>query len=131
MTGGNGGIGLGDTEDVYLGTMSITHGHPVIAFSAVETGRLTVNRLELTITDASEPDAASLPCALFENSDGMLDDVHVRWPQAPVTWTPIRVRTVRDGINPVVCDDPSVPLPVAIRTLTVEPSFVLKRVAGC
>jgi hypothetical protein len=131
VTGGNGGVGLGDTQGVHLGDISITHAQPVIAFSATGTGQLTVGRLQLTTTDPGQPEIVPLPCALFENSDGVLDEVDVRWPQAPATWTPIRVTTVRDPNDPAVCDDPSVPLPVAIRTLTVDPPFVLNRVADC
>ena len=120
--GGNGGVGLANTKDVHLDRVTVEHSQAVTTFSAVNTGRLTVGDLELTITD---PDGTvpSAPCASFENTDGVIDNLAVRWPSAPSSWKPVAIAQAAE------CDPTSPALKV--QTLTVEPSELADRSVTC
>jgi hypothetical protein len=120
--GGNGGVGLANTKDVHLDRVTVEHAQAVTTFSAVNTARLTVGDLELTIT---EPDgtAPSAPCARFENTDGVIDNLAVRWPSAPSSWNPVT-------IAPASACDPTSPA-LKVQTLTVEPSNLADRTVTC
>lgn len=119
-TGGNGGIGLGNARNVSLGTISITHSRPVIAFTTSNTQNLSIDSLRLTVTEAQQPSRAPIPCALFDYSTGSIHHLDVNWPQAPTSWTPVQVnsRTSPGGALHVQ--------PVSIHTLSVQPASVAK-----
>jgi len=120
--GGNGGVGLAVTRDIHLERVTVEQSQPVTMFAAVDTSRLTVGDLELTVTkpeSAPEP----LPCARFENTDGQIDVMAVRWPSAPLSWTPVTIARATD------CNPTSPALKV--QTLTVEPSELADRTVTC
>jgi hypothetical protein len=81
-----------------------------------------VGDLELTITNP-DATASSAPCASFENTDGMIDNLAVRWPSAPSSWQPVAIAQAAE------CDPTSPALKV--RTLTVEPSELADRSVTC
>lgn len=120
--GGNGGVGLAGTTDVHMDHVTVEQSQPVTMFSALDTSRLTVGDLELTVTKP-ESAAEPLPCARFENTDGEIDVMAVRWPSAPLSWTPVTIA------EPTDCDPTSPALKV--QTLTVEPSEVAGRTGTC
>lgn len=120
--GGNGGVGLGNTQGVYLGHVSIEHAQTVTILSMINSGGLTVDDLELTLTQPKGSDDAA-PCARLENTDGLIETMAVRWPAAPGSWRPVVLEP------PAACNPVSSPL--AIHTLTVEPSFLADRVITC
>lgn len=120
--GGNGGVGFGSTRGVHLGHVTIEHAQAVTTFSAIDTGQLTIDDLELTITQpVGSADAA--PAARFEDTDGVIDALAVRWPAAPGSWKPVLVAPA------AVCD--SVLPSLVVHTLTVEPSFLADRMVSC
>ena len=120
--GGNGGVGLANTQGVHLGAISLEHAQAVTLFAAINTGQLTVDDLELTLTQQRAADDAA-PCARFEDTDGVIETMAVRWPAAPGPWQPV-------ALSPSAGCDPASP-PLAINTLTVEPSFLAGRIVTC
>lgn len=114
--GGNGGVGLGNTRDLNFDDVSVSHSKPVITFSANNTHRLAVGSLQLSITHPERPPEAPIPAALFENCEGAIDALHVSWPQAPDSWTPVQVQKQGTAHAP----------PVAIQMLSVQPASVIK-----
>ena len=120
--GGNGGVGVEDARDVHLGHITIDHAQAVTMLSTINTSELTVDDVELTITlPKSSADAA--PCARFENTQGVIDTMAVRWPSASEQWEPVVLTP------PAGCDPASPPL--VVNTLTVEPSFLADRIKTC
>ncbi|MCV7202794.1 right-handed parallel beta-helix repeat-containing protein [Mycolicibacterium peregrinum] len=111
-TGGNGGIGLGNTRDLSFGKISVTHRQPVVTFSASDTRNLSVSALNLSVTQTDGVPDDSTPSALFDNCEGAINAMHVNWPQAPETWTPVHIRAKAQ--------------PVAIRKLSVKPSSIIE-----
>ncbi len=120
--GGNGGVGLAHTQGVRLGHVSLEHAQAVTAFSAIDTGQLVVDDLELTLTQPKAP-ADAAPCARFENTDGVIDSLAVRWPAASARWQPVLLAPAAD------CGPNSPHL--VVNTLTVEPSFLADRIRTC
>lgn len=120
--GGNGGVGLADARDVHFGHLTIEHAQAVTTFSAINTGQLTVDDLDLTVT-LPKASAEAAPCARFENTDGVIDAMAVRWPSASEQWTPVL-------LTPPAACDPVRP-PLVVNTLTVEPSFLADRITTC
>ncbi|WP_197378822.1 right-handed parallel beta-helix repeat-containing protein [Mycolicibacterium mengxianglii] len=120
--GGNGGVGLSSTQGVHLGRISIIHAQAVTIFAAADTGLLTVDDLELTLTQPNGSDDAA-SCARFVNTDGAIETMALRWPAAPPAWKPVLLEPVS------ACDQVSPPL--VINTVTVEPSFLADRVTSC
>ncbi|MEW2479924.1 glycosyl hydrolase family 28-related protein [Mycobacterium sp. NPDC049093] len=112
-TGGNGGIGLGNTQDLNFGKIGVTHSQPVVAFSASDTRNLSIAALNLSVTQADGVPDDSTPSALFDNCEGAINAMHVNWPQAPETWTPVHITANAQ--------------PVAIRKLSVKPSSIIER----
>lgn len=125
-TGGDGGFGLGNTHDITVGTVSISHAKPVICFSATDSAGLQIESLRLVITDPTKPEIARTPAAFFEDSDGIIESLEVKWPQAPSTWTPVHI-----GSRDRDCSASPETLPVVINSLTVLPGFVMTRVGTC
>lgn len=125
-TEGNGGFGLGNTRDIKVGTVSINQARPVICFSATDSAGLQIDVMRLMITDPAKHETARTPAAFFEDSDGTIESLEVSWPQAPSTWTPIHIGS-RDGD----CSAPPEALPIVIKSLTVQPGFVMTRVGTC
>lgn len=119
-TGGNGGIGLGNTRGLTFGTISITHSQPVVTFSASDTKNLSVSALKLAITQTHGVQDDSTPSALFDNCEGAINAMHVSWPQAPETWTPVHIKR-----RPISSHQSAQAQPVAIRKLSVRPSSVI------
>lgn len=111
-TGGNGGIGLGNTQDLNFGKISVTHSEPVVTFSASDTRNLSISALKLAVTQADGVPDDSTPSALFDNCEGSINAMHVSWPHAPETWTPVRITANAQ--------------PVAIRKLSVKPSSIIE-----
>jgi hypothetical protein len=103
---------------MHVGNMTIEHAQAVAAFSASNTGQLSVDDLELTITQPKGSDDAA-PCARFENTDVVIGTLAVRWPAAPETWTPVLHAPAED------CSA------LVVHTLTVDPSFLADRIGTC
>lgn len=120
--GGNGGVGLANTQGVRLGHVSLEHAQVVTTFSAINTGQLVVDDLELALTQPKASDDAA-PCARFDNTDGVIDAMAVRWPAAPGQWQPVL-------LAPDANCDPDSPA-LVVHTLTVEPSFLADRIKTC
>ena len=127
-SGGNGGVGYANAVGMVLDALKVTHSSAQTLFSATGSVGFVVDRLELSITGASK-DAAP-PCALFVNSDGVIDELKVSWLHAPITWTPVRV-TIAARPDDAVCAHPSRPSPVVVKTFSIEPSLVRNRVELC
>lgn len=125
-TEGNGGFGLGNTRDISVGTVSIKHAKPVICFSVVDSARLHVASVDLTISEPARSEIATTPAAFFNGSDGAIDSMEVKWPQAPSSWTPVHIGG-RDGRCSPSPESP----PIVIKSLTVVPGFVMTRVGSC
>ncbi|CAN5208996.1 hypothetical protein BH09ACT8_BH09ACT8_57740 [soil metagenome] len=130
-TGGHGGVGMGNAALITLGDISVTHTQPVILFSATDTANFMLNRLQLTITDSGTREFAPIPCALFEDSSGTVNELSVRWLDAPATWIPIRVADSHDHGDHEACVNPYVPSPVYIRDVAIDPTFVTNRIGRC
>jgi hypothetical protein len=125
-TGGNGGVGLGNTQDVKMGLVTIRHARPVIAFAAKNAGNFLVDRLQVRITDSEQSEPTRPPCVSIQDSDGAINAMDVGWPQAPASWKPIQVTS-----DSVGCSEQSVASPVVVRELTVEPSSIGSSVSSC
>jgi hypothetical protein len=97
-SGGNGGVGLANTNHPQLDGVSIRHRRSVLAFSAVDTDGLAVDRMAITITDAEPPDGPG-PCASFENCAGVVDDLRIGWDAAPDSWSPLHVADDSSGFG--------------------------------
>ncbi len=121
-SGGNGGIGLGNTRDLSFGRIAVTHSQPVVAFSASDTTNLSISALKLAITQTEGAQDDSTPSALFDNCDGAINAMHVSWPQAPETWTPVHIKNRTNSSEQATNTQP-----VAIRKLSVKPSSVRKQ----
>lgn len=124
-TGGNGGVGLGNTRAVTFGTMVIRHTEPVVAFTAVNATQLTVDQLTVAITRSGQPDAAAKQCVDIDHSDGAIGELIIGWPSATATWVPVRLSTA----TPCGVDIANTPL--AIRTLTVTPPVTHPSAVAC
>lgn len=122
-TGGNGGIGLGNTRNLTFDDISVSHSEPVIAFNANNSQDLAVGVLNLSITDAAGDTPASIPCALFENVGGSIDTMAIDWPRAPASWTPVRIKR-HSQARAFRSDKPS----VAIQKFSVTPVSVVNGV---
>jgi hypothetical protein len=120
--GGNGGVGLANSRGVHFGNLTIEHAQAVTTFSAINTRALKAENLELTLTQPKASDDAA-PCARFEDTDGVIDSMAVRWPSAPGSWQPVLLTPAAD------CDAASSSL--VVDTLTVEPSFLGDRIIMC
>jgi hypothetical protein len=114
-TGGNGGVGVGNTDSITLGTMVIRHAEPVVAFEAVNAGSLTVDKLSVAITGPDRPEGGLVPCVRLEGSDGVIDQLTIGWPAATDAWVPVRLS------SPGPCADDIAQAPLAVRGLTVTP----------
>nr|CRL66643.1 hypothetical protein CPGR_00052 [Mycolicibacterium malmesburyense] len=121
-SGGNGGVGLANTDGVRLGKVTLEHSQAVTSFVAVNIGQLTVDDLKLDISLPKARDDAP-PCARIANTGGVINSMAVRWPSAPEQWRPVLLK-------PRAACDPVSPQPV-INTLTVEPSFLADRAITC
>jgi hypothetical protein len=114
-TGGGGGVGVGSARRISLGNVSIRHAEPVVAFSAVDTEGLAVDRLAVTIGAPEQPDDTAAPCVSLIDSDGVITSVKLDWPAAPTSWRPIRMSATEQ------CGGDLREAPVAIGGLTVTP----------
>jgi hypothetical protein len=123
--GGNGGVGLGNADDVKLGGIAIRHPRSVVAFEARNASGLSIDRLQVDITGGGGA-AQPTPCVFFDESRAILNDVQVQWPAAPAYWRPIRVTNYGVG-----CGADSGPPPVTIRNLGVQPTTVTAPVMTC
>ena len=120
--GGNGGIGLGHFQSARLGAMSIRHAQPVIAFSTADAVDVLVDRLEVTITDSGDPEQTAAPCAVFDESDGVIHRMDVNRASAPDSWIAVSIT------NDLACVD-STESPLAIRALSVDPATLTNPVS--
>ena len=125
-TGGNGGVGLDNAQNMELGMVSIRHERPVIAFSANKAGSVLVDRLQVAITESEAIEGAVPPCADIKDSDGVINALDINWSHAPASWKPVRVTA--DDIG---CGEQLAASRVTIRTLTVEPPSVEASVTSC
>ncbi|BDX34284.1 hypothetical protein TUM20985_48310 [Mycobacterium antarcticum] len=117
-TGGNGGVGLENTQQIALGDMSIRHANAVVAFRASNAEQLAVDRLEVTIGGSGPATGTPSPCVSLEDSDGTITAIDVYWPAAPPGWTAVRQSAAgRCSVDPAI-----------VRALKVTPpggSFVV------
>ncbi|BBX17974.1 hypothetical protein CRI77_22020 [Mycolicibacterium duvalii] len=125
--GGDGGVGLGNTRDIVLDDLTVTHAVPVTTFFAGDSANLQIGALQLAIDGSGAPDGQPpAPCAVFEDCDGTVAQMSVRWPAAPDSWTPVLVRSAD-----AVCGAPTLDPTVRIADLTVEPASVTTRIGDC
>ncbi|MGE2714633.1 glycosyl hydrolase family 28-related protein [Mycolicibacterium litorale] len=123
--GGHGGVGLGDTDGVVVGRVSIRHTKPVAAFQTHNSTNTAVHELYVAIAEPTAPSEPP-PCVYLDQSSGVFDRVLVNWPAAPASWHPIRVTNQGVGCGPQYSDSP-----VKIRALGVEPESVTDPVTRC
>lgn len=97
-TGGNGGVGLANTTQTRLESVSIRHSKAVLAFAATDAGDLTAEQLAVTITDGDPPEEPG-PCTGFENCDGVVDGLRMAWDAAPATWSPLQLIDDAAGVR--------------------------------
>ncbi len=90
-SGGNGGVGIANADNVTLGDLSIRHTQPVVSFTAVDAGRLAVDRLSVSIAASEQPATPAPPCVSIEDADGAIDELDLRWPAAPDQWRAVRL----------------------------------------
>jgi hypothetical protein len=121
--GGNGGVGIGNAKGLDLGNLSIRHDQPVLAFSILSVSRFHIEQLQITIAGGANPGQVP-PCAQFDTSDGIIDELDVSWRQATPTWVPLWMNRGDDCVNPLA------PPPVVIRALKVDP-WLPTHVFGC
>ncbi|MGE2836564.1 glycosyl hydrolase family 28-related protein [Mycobacterium sp. SMC-4] len=125
--GGDGGVGLSATKAIDFEDLTVVHRVPVTTFYAGATTDLTVNALALAIEDSGQPwQQPPAPCAIFEDSQGVVTTMDVTWPAAPPSWTPVLVRR-----SDAACGVGTVGPAVEIRTLNVDPDSVVNRVGDC
>ncbi|RZT18940.1 pectate lyase-like protein [Mycobacterium sp. BK558] len=86
ITGGNGGIGLTNADDIALGTVAIRHREPVVTFSAVNAEHFAVDQLRVTIEEGSRPQGSARPAVKLARSHGAIRTADVAWPAAPDSW---------------------------------------------
>lgn len=113
--GGNGGVGVRNAAGISFGEVSIRHAEPVVAFNAVHAANLAVNSLSVSITEPAQLTAAPPPCVSFEDSDGVINTMELRWPAAPSSWNALRLSTTGR------CFGDLQQAPVAIRNLKLIP----------
>ncbi|WP_197374931.1 glycosyl hydrolase family 28-related protein [Mycolicibacterium baixiangningiae] len=89
--GGNGGVGIANATGITFGDMSIRHPEPVVVFSAVNAGELTIDHLSVAITRPDQPDVAAKDVVAVDHSDGVIKELTIGWPAAPSSWIPVRV----------------------------------------
>jgi hypothetical protein len=114
-TGGNGGVGIDDARGISLGSVSIRHSDPVVVFSAVNAEQLAVDHLSVAIGKTEQPADDAKPCVTLDHSDGVIDDMEVRWSAAPSSWNAVKLSGTGQ------CGDDAREAPVAIRSLKVIP----------
>lgn len=124
-TGGNGGVGLQNTEGARLGTLSVSHSGAVTFFSAIDSAALQADRVTLRIDQSGASGHDAGPPAVFLKSDGRIGLLAVRWPDAPEGWQPIRISS-GDG----QCSRAAT-TPVAVSTLSIEPANVQDPISRC
>ena len=111
-TGGNGAVGLANTQRMSLGSMSIRHSGAVTSFTAVNTDQFAVDHLDVTITSADQASGTVPPCVILDDTSGVIVDLDVNWPAAPAGWTAVRQTAAGQ------CSTE----PLVVRSLTVTPS---------
>lgn len=124
-SGGRGGVGLGNANEVSLGSVSIRHENPLVVFETYNSAGFSVDELQIAITDPS----ASIdpkPCVNLDESQGVFDTIAVKWHAAPDFWRPIRVTTKGVG-----CGDQPGDAGVVIHALDVDPASVVNPVTLC
>ncbi len=67
---------------------SVTHSRLAVVFLAENTHGLAVDSLKLSVTQPTQPEDLSIPCACFDDCEGMITSMDVSWPQAPASWIP-------------------------------------------
>lgn len=124
-SGGRGGVGLGDADDVTFGSVTIRQEKPVVVFETHNSAAFSVEHLQIHITD---PDGSidPKPSINLDESRGVFDAITVTWHAAPDFWHPVRV--TNRGIG---CDERSGEAPVTIRTLDVDPASVANPITTC
>ncbi|WP_196808242.1 glycosyl hydrolase family 28-related protein [Mycobacterium sp. URHD0025] len=88
---GNGGVGLGNTRGLTLDGVSVTHSRLAVVFLAENTHGLAVDSLKLSVTQPTQPEDLSIPCAYFDDCEGRITSMDVSWPQAPASWIPVQL----------------------------------------
>ncbi|OBB13261.1 hypothetical protein A5761_01970 [Mycolicibacterium setense] len=91
VSDGNGGVGLGNTRGLTLEKVSVTHSELAVIFLAENTHGLAVDTLKLAVTQPTQPEDLSIPCAYFDNCEGRITSMDVSWPQAPASWIPVQL----------------------------------------
>jgi hypothetical protein len=99
-TGGNGGVSVANSQGIALGTVSIRHAEPVVAFTAVNAGQFAIDHLSVTIQSQQSADTAK-PCVWLDHSDGVIDDLELVWSAAPSSWNAVRLSAAGQCRNSV------------------------------
>jgi len=108
-TGGNGGVGITNAHGIFLGDVAIRQSEPVVAFTAVNVGQLTVDRLSVVIEASEQPAETAKPSVSLDGSDGVINEMELSWVAAPDAWIALRQSTTGQ------CVDAMREAPVAIR----------------
>jgi len=124
-SGGRGGVGLGDADDVRLGSVTIRHENPVVVFQTHNSAGFFVGELQVAITDPNGS-IDPKPCVNLDESRGVFDAITVKWDAAPDFWHPIRV--TNHGVG---CGVQSGTSPVTVRALDVDPASVSNPITRC
>ena len=88
---GTGAVGLQRTQDVSLGTVSITTAKSAVAFSADNSAQFTIDQLNVTVTGPPLGSEAGGPFAVFQGSSGTVAAADLVWEQAPSSWLPVLI----------------------------------------
>jgi hypothetical protein len=115
ITGGNGGVGIDNAQSISLGTVSIRHAEPVVAFRAVNARRLAIDRLGVMISKSGQPAGTAPPCVSLDGSDGAINDMELSWPTAPSSWNAVRLSGTSQ------CGDDMREAPIVIKSLKITP----------
>ncbi|MDT5214314.1 MAG: hypothetical protein QOK18_2553 [Mycobacterium sp.] len=115
ITGGNGGVGIDNAQSISLGTVSIRHAEPVVAFRAVNARRLAIDRLGVMISKSGQPAGTAPPCVSLDGSDGAINDMELSWPAAPSSWNAVRLSGTSQ------CGDDMREAPIVIKSLKITP----------
>ncbi|WMN01929.1 glycosyl hydrolase family 28-related protein [Rhodococcus erythropolis] len=123
---GTAAVGLQRTQDVSLGTVSITTAKSAVAFSADNSAQFTIDQLNVTVTGPPLGSEAGGPFVVFQGSSGTVVAADLVWEQAPSSWLP--VLTFSDSCVGGTPTNPEVTVGTVTTTpLKAEPIFVACR----
>ena len=87
---GVGAVGLQRTQDVSLGTVSVTSAKSGLAFSADNSAQFAIDQLSVQVT-GPQLGSEDGPFAVIQGSSGTVVAADLVWQQAPSSWLPILI----------------------------------------